>query len=864
MALPVPNLDDRTYKELLEEVKQKARQICPDWDLNSVGDPGVVLLELFSYLTEMMLYRVNKIPEKVYVAFLQLMGIQLQPPSSASVQVKLYRNRSLESRVTIPKGTRVTTLRATGSENPPVFVTTRTVNLEPNQTEVNVLAYHCEIVDAELLGYGNGLPGLSLKIKRPPVIAPTEDEKGDLQIGVEATAEELDSTAPFMEFDEKKYRLWTIVDNFTGFCEDDYVFTADRMNGVITFAPSVGQKNSETDKLEPVSTLGRIPENSREIRAWYRTGGGTEGNVASKMLVRFKDPIPGIQVTNEVPALGGQAGETLENAMLRGPSEIRSLERVVTARDFELAALRNSGTVVRAKAYTKASLWPYALPGTVDVVLVPKIPADQVEQRMLSVDILTQHQTDGALARVKHALDERRPLGTTCHVRWVRYKLVTVKARLAVDRDHDPEMVKKQVLKRLNRVISPLPDGKGYGGWRFGQPLHISRVYGLIMSQPGVRYIDGQVKLAIENAPNTNVKSIVPDAFRSDFWYIGSGDSVYRSVNNCDGWELAQTFADEEVLQVTSHPVTAGMVAALTRKDREGVKRFRLYLSRDCGETWERDNVLAEFAFPVYTMVWTPQKKVLRLLLATKKGLYEVRPGKGPLQIAVGLVDKNGFTAVAAKSSQTGVVRVAVASFQGGGVYVSDDGGRADSFKFLGLKNEDVRVLAIQEDGPRHYLWAGITAVGNVSGKGCYFFDLTNPAAGWKNYHEGWRGGSCYSFAFDETQVYAGSFHGGVLALNISKINSTWQPLLLGSGLPIRPDSERLYPVEAVAVTSGEKGRLLVGTEVGLYSADLNQEKFRFRECSQVEFVDKVTLPDTWLFCSGQHAIEVMEEQNAD
>ncbi len=863
MTLPVPNLDDRTCKELLEEVKQKAYQICPDWDLNSVSDPGVVLLELFSYLTEMMLYRVNKIPEKVYVTFLQLMGIQLQPPSSASVNLKLYRDRSLESCVTVPKGTRVTTIRASGTENSPVFVTTRTVNLEPDQTEVNVLAYHCESVDADLLGYGNGMPGLSVKIKHPPVIAPTEDEKGDLQIGVEATAEELGNAAPFKEFGGKKYRLWTLVDNFTGFCENDYVFTADRMNGIITFAPSVGLKNTETGKIEPASTLGRIPKNSNEIRAWYRIGGGTEGNVAKNMLIRLKDPIPGIKVTNEVPALGGQAGESLENAVLRGPSEIRSLERVVTARDFELVAKRNSGTVARARAYTKADLWPFALTGTVEVLLVPKVPADQVEQNKLSIDILTQHQTDGALARVKHALDERRPLGTTCHVRWVRFKLVTVKARLAIDREHDAGTVKKQVLKRLNKMINPLPDSKGYEGWRFGQPLHVSRVYGLIMSQSGVRYIDGQVKLAVEDSPNNEVKSIVTDAFRSDFWYIGSGDSVYRSVNNCDGWELTQSFAGEEVLQVTSHPKKAGIVVALTRKNGEGVKRYRLYLSRDCGETWERDNVLADFAFQVYSMVWTPQEKTMRLLLATKKGLYEVRPGKGPLQIAVGSSDKDGFTNVIAKSGP-GVIRVVVSGRQGGGVYVSDNGGRANSFKFLGLKNEDVRVLAIQQDGPRHCLWAGITAVGNVKGKGCYFYDLTNPAAGWENYNEGWRGGSCYSFAFDGTQVYAGSFHGGVLELNISKTKPTWNPLLLGSGLPIRPDSERLYPVEAVAVTSGENGRLLVGTEVGLFSADINQKKYSFRECSQIEFVDKVTLPDTWLFCSGQHEIEIMEELNAD
>ena len=860
MALPIPNLDDRTFKDLLEEAKLKAQQICPDWDLDSVSDPGVVLLELFSYLTEIMLYRVNKIPEKVYVEFLQLMGIQLQPPSSASVKLKFYRNRMLESRVTIPKGTRVTTVRASGSENPPVFVTARAINLESLEAEANVLAYHCEIVEAELLGYGNGMPGLSVGIQNAPVIAPTDDEEGDLQIGIEAVDDELDDTTPFKELDGKKYWLWTMVDNFTDSRENDYVFTADRMTGVITFAPLVSLKNSTTGKLEPEKALAQVPKNGREIRSWYKTGGGVDGNVAGNTLIRIKDPIPGIQVINEFPALGGQVGETIENAMLRGPSELRSLERVVTARDFELVAKRNSGAVARASAYTKADLWPYALPGTVEVLLAPKIPEDQVGDGPLTVDMLQQHHTDEVLARVKYALNERRPLGTTCDVRWVRYKPVVVKAKLVIDREHNADLVKKQVLKNLNRMINPLPDGKGYAGWHFGQTLHISRVYGLIMAQPGIRYIDGQVKLAIEQAP-TNATSIAPDAFKPDVWYFASGDSVYRSVNNCEGWELAQTFDGEKVLQVASHPAKAGIVTALTKKSEGSIKRSRLYLSRDCGESWEMEHILANFSFPVYNVSWIPRANDLRLLVATQVGLYEVRPGKGPVQIAVGPSDQDGFTAVAVTADPLRTIRVAVAGRQGGGIYISNSEGHSNSFESLELNNEEVRVLAIQEDGSRNYLWAGLAAIGNMKGKGCYVYDLTNPAAGWKNYNEGWRGGSCYSITFDSTHVYAGSFRGGVLKLSTSKTKPAWESLPLSCGLPIRPDSERLYPIQTVAVTLGKRGRLLAGTSVGIFSADQNQENLRFQECSHTEFVDKVTLPDTWLFCSGRHDIEVIEER---
>jgi len=63
MPFQSPNLDDRDFNHWLKrEASHRAR--CPQWTDLSPGDPGIVLLEVFAYLTETMIYRLNRLPEK--------------------------------------------------------------------------------------------------------------------------------------------------------------------------------------------------------------------------------------------------------------------------------------------------------------------------------------------------------------------------------------------------------------------------------------------------------------------------------------------------------------------------------------------------------------------------------------------------------------------------------------------------------------------------------------------------------------------------------------------------------------------------------------------------------------------------------
>ena len=62
MSIPTPNLDNRTFEELFEACKRRIPVLCPEWTDLGESDPGIVLLQLFSFLTETMLYQLNRLP----------------------------------------------------------------------------------------------------------------------------------------------------------------------------------------------------------------------------------------------------------------------------------------------------------------------------------------------------------------------------------------------------------------------------------------------------------------------------------------------------------------------------------------------------------------------------------------------------------------------------------------------------------------------------------------------------------------------------------------------------------------------------------------------------------------------------------
>jgi predicted phage baseplate assembly protein len=121
-ALPTPRLDDRRFQDLVDDAKRLVMRRCPEWTDHNVSDPGVTLIETFAFMTDQLLYRLNRVPDRLYVKFLELIGLRLLPPTAARTPVTFWLSTPAGSPFTIAAGTELTTVR-TEQEEPVVFST---------------------------------------------------------------------------------------------------------------------------------------------------------------------------------------------------------------------------------------------------------------------------------------------------------------------------------------------------------------------------------------------------------------------------------------------------------------------------------------------------------------------------------------------------------------------------------------------------------------------------------------------------------------------------------------------------------------------------------------------------------------------
>src|SRR5689334_13734582 len=122
MPLPAPNLDNRRFDDILAEAKSLIPRYAPAWTDYNESDPGIALLELFAWMTDILIYRLNQVPELNYVKFLELIGISPIPAQPARAELTFTLSRPDLGSVTIPQNTQVAT--SGGGANPPIVFET--------------------------------------------------------------------------------------------------------------------------------------------------------------------------------------------------------------------------------------------------------------------------------------------------------------------------------------------------------------------------------------------------------------------------------------------------------------------------------------------------------------------------------------------------------------------------------------------------------------------------------------------------------------------------------------------------------------------------------------------------------------------
>jgi len=141
MPIPLPELDDREFDELFEEARALIPRYNREWTNYNPSDPGITMLELFAWLCEQTLYRMDRIPIQRYETFLKIVGITLEP------------GESIESGIARAQTFIRERFRAVTSEDYRVIAQERMNELEPGMGEGRVIVLNnvdLEFVTGEL------------------------------------------------------------------------------------------------------------------------------------------------------------------------------------------------------------------------------------------------------------------------------------------------------------------------------------------------------------------------------------------------------------------------------------------------------------------------------------------------------------------------------------------------------------------------------------------------------------------------------------------------------------------------------------------------------------------------------------------
>jgi hypothetical protein len=445
---------NKDYASLRDAMLDLARERLPEWTDHSPNDLGVLLVELFAGMGDVLVHYIDRTAGESYpetalerrsvIHLLRLIGYELRAAVPASADLTLLFEPAPEppEAVMIETGAGfTTTAKATGT--PVAFQYVRdplSVNLLdlPVITHEDGKAYR--ILDRlpvvqtdaayndEVLGSSDGSAGQRFRIPQRPVI------ESSLIVTV-------DEGAGARIWDRQASLLNSLA------MHPHYVLRRDEAEAAwVEFGDG---------------KYGRIPARGRNnIRASFRTGGGARGNVPALTITK---PIADIDhlklVYNRAAASGAADPEPVEAAALRAPRQFRSMGRAVTAGDYEAHA----SVFGVGKARARAGAW-----NRVELFVAPTGGG---------------YPTDTLKEDLRAYFESKRMMTSVLSIRDPEYVKVFIEGDLDVESYYYADQTEQRVQNAVLELLA-------FDRVRFGDRLHLSKFYEAVEKVDGVRSVE--------------------------------------------------------------------------------------------------------------------------------------------------------------------------------------------------------------------------------------------------------------------------------------------------------------------------------------------------------------------------------------
>lgn len=450
-----PRIDytNKDYESLREALLELARERLPEWSDHSPNDLGVMMVEAFSYLGDVLLYYQDRIANESYLEtaverrsvmhLLRLIGYELHPALPSSADLTLLFKDDVLDLVTINTGAIFeTTAKVTGKPvsfqylgAPLVIDLSRisiTVRYQDNKLYKPYDTLPVTQVDNrvanENLGSSDGSANQRYTLLQQPLITETLEVMVDEGGGAKAWTRQ--ETLLYSQSTDEHYMIQRDADD----------------RAVVIFGDG---------------RYGKIPRRGRSnITASYRIGGGIKGNVPANSITKVVTSVTHLEkVYNKFAASGGLDHEDVNDAAQRAPRLFRSHNRAVTAQDYESHA-RAFGV---GKARARAGSW-----NRIELFVAPAGGGQP---------------TDTLKDDLRAYFESRRIMTAILDIRDPMYVAVTIEADLEVEAYYFTDQVAQLARDAVRNLLR-------FEKVNFEDVLYISKFYEVIEAIEGVRGVN--------------------------------------------------------------------------------------------------------------------------------------------------------------------------------------------------------------------------------------------------------------------------------------------------------------------------------------------------------------------------------------
>lgn len=493
---PTIDYTNKDFQSLRQAMIGLARYRLPEWTDQSPSDLGMLLVDLFAYMGDVVLYYQDRIANESFLQTaverrsvlnsLRLIGYELAPPVTSAVDLTLFFKRpgaGASPLTTIPHGAQFASM-PTSTAGAQIFEYLGVdLNIDLSSDQVVPTSSGASLVYSGLsvmqsvqqpttvIGSSTGEPNLSFALPSTPVILETLVVKVNEGVG---------------------WVTWTRVDSLLYHVSSSGTVTlssAEDRDYYVEF-----DENDVCWVCFGDGTFGRIPPTAQNnIRATWNIGGGRIANVAANTITTLKTAIPQLlSVTNPQAAAGGADHEDINHAKSFGPLAYRSGQRAVTLEDYVALAQRAGGVAkVRALAPNWNTIELYVAPSGNTASTVP----ESIRRRLISY------------------FEDKRMAGTFVEILDATYIPIDISIELVYDKRYQSDAVRQAAESAVQDLLA-------FNNVDFGMPLYLSDVYGTVEAVAGVtamtvvrfrredsptaQFTDGEIAAAAALLPTSN------------------------------------------------------------------------------------------------------------------------------------------------------------------------------------------------------------------------------------------------------------------------------------------------------------------------------------------------------------------------